>query len=192
MLLCVFTFMFAGFFFAKCVLETHQHYWILCFHSPWSSRFSRFLVPSRQRNQSKSFFLSRKTFCGRKLLRTRLHFDGNKTINTARAVSLNLTRSGSLIQRGIWFILPAHGAGHTEKILIKTVSSKSEKMLAIYILNDLKQFFHVTTNANLYFGVTPSLQSPRAPSLGKLLIWRRTAMKCTKVRATHAQYDQFS
>ena len=37
-------------------------------------RFSRFLVPSRQRNHRKIFLLTRKIFCGRKLSCTRLDF----------------------------------------------------------------------------------------------------------------------
>ena len=35
------------------------------------------------------------------------------TRNPERAVRLHLARSGSQSQRGIWFVLPAHGASHT-------------------------------------------------------------------------------
>ena len=70
-------------------------------------RFSRFLVPSRQRNHRKSF--AKENF--RAPARTSVKCCcGNKTGNPKRAVSLHLARSGSQSQRGIWFILPARGA----------------------------------------------------------------------------------
>ena len=49
-------------FVAKCILETHQHFCFLCFHSRLPFRFSRFLVPSRQRNHRKSFYCHGKYF----------------------------------------------------------------------------------------------------------------------------------
>ena len=79
-------------------------------------RFSRFLVPSRQRNHRKSFYCHGKYFAKENFRASAWTsakcYCGNKTGNPERAVSLHLARSGSQSQRGIWFILPARGACH--------------------------------------------------------------------------------
>ena len=85
---------------------------------------SRFLVPSRQRNYRKSFHCHGKYF-GKETFRapawtSAKFYCGNKTGNRERAVSLPLARSGSQSQRGIWFILPTHGASHIINIHIHT------------------------------------------------------------------------
>ena len=49
-------------------------------------RFSRFLVPSRQINHRKSFLMSRKIFCERKLSYTRLNFSEILFAGTKRAI----------------------------------------------------------------------------------------------------------
>ena len=49
-------------------------------------RFSRFLVPSRQRNHRKIFLQSRKIFCKRKLSCTRLNFGEILFAGTKRAI----------------------------------------------------------------------------------------------------------
>ena len=78
--------------------------------------FSRFLVPSRQRNHRKSFYCHGKYFAKENFRApawtSAKCYCGNKTGNPERAVSLHLARSGSQSQRGIWFILPARGACH--------------------------------------------------------------------------------
>ena len=50
-------------FFAKCILETHQHF---CFHSRWRFWLSRFLVPPRLRNHRKTFYCHGKYFAKEK------------------------------------------------------------------------------------------------------------------------------
>ena len=82
-------------------------------------RFSRFLVPSRQRNHRKSYYCHRKYFAKENFRApawtSAKFYCGNKPGNPERAVSLHLSRSGCQSQRGIWFILPAHGASHVIK-----------------------------------------------------------------------------
>ena len=77
-------------------------------------RFSRFLVPPRQRNHRKSFYCHGKYFAkenfGAPAWTSAKCYCGNKTGNPRRAVSLHLARSGSQLQRGVWFLLPARGA----------------------------------------------------------------------------------
>ena len=107
-------------FVAKSILKTHQHF---CFHSHRHFRFSRFAVPSRQRNHRKSFYyhgkyFAKKTFVHRPAWTSAKFYCGNKTGNPERAVLLHLARSGSQSQRGIWSILPAHGASHIITCLI--------------------------------------------------------------------------
>ena len=73
-------------------------------------RFSRFLVPSRQRNHRKSFYLLGKYFFAKENFRAAVwnlekFYCGNKVNNRERAVSLRLARSGSQSQPRIWFIL---------------------------------------------------------------------------------------
>ena len=79
-------------------------------------RFSRFLIPSRQKNQTKSFYCHGKYFAKENVRApawtSAKCYCGNKTGNPERAVSLHLARLGSQSQRGIWFILPARGACH--------------------------------------------------------------------------------
>ena len=81
-------------------------------------RFSRFLVPSRLRNNRNSFYCHGKYFPNENVRApdwtSAKCYCGNKTGNPERAVSLHLARSGSQSQRGIWFILPgpARGACH--------------------------------------------------------------------------------
>ena len=70
----------------------------------------------------KIFLLSRKIFCIRKPSCTAWasakFYCESKTGNPEQAISLHLARSGSQSQRGIWFILPTHGASHiTAKII---------------------------------------------------------------------------
>ena len=52
LLLCLLVFV------AKCILKTHQNFCSLCFHFRWCFQFSRFLVPSWERNHRKSFTVS--------------------------------------------------------------------------------------------------------------------------------------
>ena len=77
-------------------------------------RFSRFLVPSPQRNHRKSFYCHEKYFAKENFRAaawtSAKFYCGTKTGSPKRAVSLHLARSGSKSQRGIWFILPAWGA----------------------------------------------------------------------------------
>ena len=75
-------------------------------------QFSRFLVPSQQRNHKKSFYCHEKYF-GKENFHTPAWtsakcYCSNKTANRERAVSLHLARLGSQSQHLIWFILPAH------------------------------------------------------------------------------------
>ena len=95
---------------------------VIC-KSDGAFRFSPFLVPSRQRNHRKSFN------CHGKYFRKEIYrapawtsakfYYRNKTGNPERgAVSLHLARLGSQSQRGIWFILSAHGASHIINSLI--------------------------------------------------------------------------
>ena len=76
-------------------------------------RFSRFLVPSRQRNHRKSFYCHGKYFAKENLRApawtSAKYYCGNKT---AIPSGLHLASSGSQSQSGIWFILLAHGACH--------------------------------------------------------------------------------
>ena len=64
----------------------------------------------------KIFLLSRKIFCIRKPSCTAWasakFYCESKTGNPEQTISLHLARSGSQSQRGIWFILPTHGASH--------------------------------------------------------------------------------
>ena len=84
-------------------------------------RFSRFLVPSRQRNHRKSFYCLGKYFAKENFRApawtSAKCYCGNKTGTPERAVSLHLARSGSQSQRGILFILPARGACHIIRML---------------------------------------------------------------------------
>ena len=79
-------------------------------------RFSRFLVPSRQRNHRKSFCCHGKYFAKENFRAptwtSAKCYCGNKTGNPERAVSLHLAPLGSQSQREIWFILTARGACH--------------------------------------------------------------------------------
>ena len=90
-------------------------------------RFSRFLVPSRQRNHRKSFYCHGKYFAKENFRApawtSAKCYCGNKTGNPERPVSLHLARSGSQSQRGIWFILPARGACHITKHLTRSPRS---------------------------------------------------------------------
>ena len=85
-------------FIEKYILETHQRSSIL-----------------REKSQ-KRCLLSRKIFSKRKFLCIRLVYGEiyckNNTGNPERTVSLHLAHSGSQSRRGIWFILPTHGASH--------------------------------------------------------------------------------
>ena len=85
-------------------------------------RFSRFLVPSRQRNHRKSFCCHGKYFAKENFRApawtSARGCCGNKTGNPERAVSLHLARSGNQSQREIWFILPARGACHIINVVI--------------------------------------------------------------------------
>ena len=79
-------------------------------------RFSRFLVPSRQKNRRKYFYCHGKYFAKEKFRApawtSAKCYCGSKTGIPELAVSLHLARSDSQPQCGIWFILPAHGACH--------------------------------------------------------------------------------
>ena len=79
-------------------------------------QFSRFLVPSQQRNHRKSFYCHRTYFAKENFHASAWTwaecYCGNKTGNPEWAVSLHLARSGSQSQCGIWFILSAHRACH--------------------------------------------------------------------------------
>ena len=92
-------------------------------------RFSRFLVPSQQRNQRKSFYCRRKYFAKENFRASAWTsakcYCGNKTGNPERAVSLHLARSGGQSQRRIWFILPARGACHIINVLIIKITISS-------------------------------------------------------------------
>ena len=85
-------------------------------------RFSRFLVPSRQKNHKRSFYCHRKYFAKENFRAPAWTlakcYCGNKTGNPERAVSLHLARSCSQSQHGIWFILPARGVCHIIHIYI--------------------------------------------------------------------------
>ena len=91
--------------------------------------FSRFLVPSRQRNERKSFYCYGKYFAKENprapAWTSAKCYCGNKTGNPEQALSLHLARSGSQSQHGIWFILPAHGAYH----IIRAVIGSLKKLL---------------------------------------------------------------
>ena len=91
---------------------------VIC-KSDGAFRFSRFLVPSRQRNHRKSLYCHGKYFAKENFLApawtSAKCYCGNKTGNPEWAVSLHLALSGSQSQRRIWFILPARGACHTIK-----------------------------------------------------------------------------
>ena len=63
-------------------------------------RFSRFLVPSRQRNHRKSFYCHEKYFAKENFC----------AATWTWTVSLPLAYSGGQSQRGIWFTLPARRA----------------------------------------------------------------------------------
>ena len=73
-------------------------------------RFSRFLFPSRGRNDRKSFYCYGKYFAKENFHTTAWTsakcYCGNKMGNPERAVSLHLARSGSQSQLGIWLVLP--------------------------------------------------------------------------------------
>ena len=73
-------------------------------------RFSPFLVPSRPRNHRKSFYRHGKYFAKENFRvpawTPAKRYCGNKTGNPERAVSLQLARSGSQSQRGIWSSCP--------------------------------------------------------------------------------------
>ena len=90
-------------------------------------RFSRFLVPSRQRSRRKSFYCHGKYFAKENFRAPAWTsvkcYCGNKTGNPERAVSLHLARSGSQSQRGIWFILPARGACYIIRHLTRSPRS---------------------------------------------------------------------
>ena len=79
-------------------------------------RFSRLLVPPRQKNHRKSFYCLGKCFAKENFRApawtSAKWYCVNKTGNPERAVSLHLARSGSQSRRRIWFILPARGACH--------------------------------------------------------------------------------
>ena len=113
MSLCVFTFVFAVFV-AKSILETHLFFSLFSLSST--------LVPSRQRNHRKSFYCHGKQFAKENFRApawtSAKFYCGNKTGNPERAVLIRLARSGSQSQRGISFILPAHGASHIINIHI--------------------------------------------------------------------------
>ena len=85
-------------------------------------RFSRFLVPSRQRNHIKSFYCHGKYFAKENsrapAWTSAKCCCGNKTGNPEQAVSLHLARWGSQSQCGIWFILPARGVCRIINIFI--------------------------------------------------------------------------
>ena len=73
-------------------------------------------VPSQQRNHRNSFYCHGKYFAKGNFRApawtSAKFYCRNKTGNPERAVLLHLARSGSQSQRGIWCILPAHGASH--------------------------------------------------------------------------------
>ena len=129
MSLCVFTLNLCwAVFVTKCVLATHQHLCFLCFRSHWHFWFSHFLVPSQQETHRKSLYCHRKYFAKEKvnsILKTMetdswtsvIFFCRNKMGNPQQAVSLHFACLGSQSQRRIWFILPAHGASHTTKLI---------------------------------------------------------------------------
>ena len=98
MSLCAFTFTVClAVFVAKCILETHQCFCFLCFHSCWNFRSSCFLVSSRQITHRKSLFCEEKLSC------THLNF-GKILLQEQNG------QSWAGIIGGVWFILPAHGA----------------------------------------------------------------------------------
>ena len=119
MSLCFFfTFVFAGF----CC----EHFCFLCFCSCWGFQFFRFLVPSWQRNQKKSFYCQRKYFAKESLRApawTSAKFCcRNKMGNPERAVSLHLARSCSQSEHRIHRIWPARGPYHITKLCIALFS----------------------------------------------------------------------
>ena len=73
---------------------------------------------------------------------------GNKTGNPERAVSLQLARSGSQSQRGIWFTSPAHGAGarfskvprtlRARKAFVKSRPAYSVKLIFSHVVKGIK------------------------------------------------------
>ena len=84
--------------------------------------FSRFLIPSRQRNHRQAFHCHGKHFAKEYFhalawSSTKFYCE-NKTGNPERAVSLHFARSGSQSQGGIWFIWPARAACHMIIIFI--------------------------------------------------------------------------
>ena len=90
---------------------------VIC-KSDGAFRFSRFLVPSQQRNHRKSFYCHRKYFAKENFRAppwtSAKCCCGNKTGNPERAISvhLDLSRSGTKSQRVIWLILPIPGTCH--------------------------------------------------------------------------------
>ena len=86
-------------------------------------RFSRFLVPSQQRNHRKSFYCYKKYFTKENFRATAWTSTKcccrNKMGNPERAVLLHLACLGSQSQCAICFILPAHRACH---MIIKITS----------------------------------------------------------------------
>ena len=101
---------------------------VIC-KSDGAFRFSRFLVPSRQKNNRKSFYCQGKYFAKENFRApawtSAKCYCGNKTGSPERAVSLHLARSGSQSLRGIWSILPARGAWHI--IIIRSLISRPDE-----------------------------------------------------------------
>ena len=109
---CVLTFVFAAF--CCKILETHQQFWFLCFHSCWCFQGSRFLIPSQQRNHRKSFYCHGKYFATENLhapsWTSAKFYCRNKMGNPKQVASLHLACLCSQSQHRIWFILLTHRA----------------------------------------------------------------------------------
>ena len=105
--LCVFTFVFVGFLLHNVFLKPTDLFVFFVF----------FVFTKPTETHQKSFYCHGKYFA-RENFRAPAwiwakFYCGNKTGNPERAVSLHLACSGGQSQRGIRFILPAHGASHT-------------------------------------------------------------------------------
>ena len=120
MSLCVFTFVFVGFFLRNVFLKPIDLVVFFIFTKPTE-------------NHQKSFYCHGKCFA-RENFRAPAwtwtkFYCGNKTGNPERAVSLQLACSDSQSQHGIWFILPTHGASHIIIAVITQLSLQAKLLV---------------------------------------------------------------
>ena len=146
---------------------------VIC-KSDGAFRFSRFLVPSQQRNHRKSFYCHEKYFAKENFRAPAWTlakcYCGNKTGNPEWAVSLHLARSGSQSQRGIWFILPARGACHIINWIIIWQAPRAGSMRRILCSDWLPERARWSDTAR-----------PGLPVSFPQIKFRQSSSECTKV-----------